>query len=229
MKRGLGIAGGEAAWLTFGLVVLVLGWDAAGLDLPFARLAGSGDGFPWRDHWLLSAVLHEGGRRLSWLLALGLCLAVWWPIGPFQRLPQSRRLQLATTTLLAALAVSLLKVGSHTSCPWELSDFGGLAHYASHWTLRPDGGTGRCFPAGHAASGFSFMGGYFAFRPVDARIARRWLAAAVSGGLVLGLAQQWRGAHFMSHTLWTAAICWCVALAVDAGWPRTWTAEGNLK
>jgi membrane-associated PAP2 superfamily phosphatase len=226
MNRRLGIAGTEAAWLTLGLVLVVLGWDAAGMDLPFARLAGSMKGFPWRENWLLSTVLHEGARRLSWLLALGLCLGVWWPVGILQQLPQRRRLQLATTTLVAALAVSLLKVGSHTSCPWELSDFGGIAHYASHWTLRPDGGTGRCFPAGHAASGFSFLGGYFAFRPIDRRIARRWLVAAVAGGLVLGLAQQWRGAHFMSHTLWTAAICWCVALAIDAGWPRTWNVEG---
>jgi membrane-associated PAP2 superfamily phosphatase len=226
MKRGLGIAGAEVAWMTVGFVGLVLAWDVGGLDLPFARLAGSAEGFPWRDHWLLSDLLHDGGRRLSWLLALGLCLAVWWPVGLLERLPRHRRLYLATSALLAALAVSLLKVRSHTSCPWELSDFGGLAHYASHWTLRPDGGAGHCFPAGHAASGFSFVGGFFAFRTVDPRAARSWLAAAFSGGLVLGLAQQWRGAHFMSHTLWTAAICWCVALGLDATWPRSWAAEG---
>jgi membrane-associated PAP2 superfamily phosphatase len=226
MKRVLGIAGTEVAWLSWGLVGLVLAWDAAGLDLPFARLAGTAGGFPWRDHWLLSAILHDGGRRLSWLLALGLCLAVWWPLGPLERLPQRRRLQLATTTLLAALAVSLLKVGSHTSCPWELSDFGGVAHYASHWTLRPDGGAGHCFPAGHAASGFSFLGGYFAFRTIDPGLARRWLAAAFSAGLVLGLAQQWRGAHFMSHTLWTAGICWFIGLAFDVSWPGAWKAQG---
>jgi membrane-associated PAP2 superfamily phosphatase len=183
-------------------------------------------GFPWRDNWLLTTVLHDGGRRLSWLLALGLCLAVWWPVGPLARVPQRARLQLAATTLLAGLAVSLLKLGSATSCPWELSEFGGLAQYASHWTLNPDGGSGRCFPAGHAASGFSFLGGYFAFRPTDSRMGRIWLATAVGAGLLLGLAQQWRGAHFMSHTLWTAAICWSIALAVDAAWPRAWAAEG---
>jgi membrane-associated PAP2 superfamily phosphatase len=225
MNRGTGIAS-EVGWLTFGLLVLVLGWDAAGLDLPFARLAGSADGFPWREHWLLTEILHDGGRRLSWLLALGLSLAVWWPLGALERLPQGRRMQLAATALAAALAVSVLKLGSHTSCPWELSDFGGLAHYASHWTLRPDGGTGRCFPAGHAASGFCFVGGYFAFRRTDPRVARRWLAAACAGGFVLGLAQQWRGAHFMSHTLWTAAICWCTALLIDACWRRALSAEG---
>lgn len=225
MKRAWGSAGNEAAWLTLALAALVVCWDVSGLDLPLARLAGSAAGFSWRDHWLLSGVLHEGARRVSWLLAVGLCLAAWWPPRAYARVPRSRRLQLATTTLVSALAVSLLKLGSQTSCPWDLSDFGGVAHYASHWTSRLDGGAGRCFPAGHAASGFSFLGGYFAIRPVDERVARLWLAAALAGGLVLGLAQQWRGAHFMSHTLWTAAICWLVALAIDAAWTRTENAE----
>jgi len=37
---------------------------------------------------------------------------------------------------------------------------------------------------------------------------------------VLGLAQQWRGAHYMSHTLWTAWVCWVTGLAVDAAFHR---------
>ncbi len=215
-----------AAWVTLSLFALALAWDASGLDLPLARLAGSAGGFPWRDHWLLAGVLHEGGRALAWLLALGLCLAVWWPMGPMKRTGEVERLQLAVSMLLGALAVSLLKAGSGTSCPWELSEFGGLVPYASHWSLRPDGGSGHCFPAGHASSGFSFVGGYFAFRRSAPRLARLWFAVAAGAGLLLGLAQQWRGAHFMSPTLWSAALCWSVAHAVHAAWPRAWSANG---
>ena len=218
---------GETGWLTIGIVGVALAWDAGGLDLAVAHLAGSSQGFPLRESWLLESLLHEGGRRLAWVLELGLCLAVWWPVGPLARLRTSGRLQLAVTTLVAALAVSVLKQGSQTSCPWELTDFGGLAHYASHWSLRPDGGAGHCFPAGHASSGFSFIAGYFAFRNTDRNLARRWLAAALIAGLVLGLAQQWRGAHFMSHTLWSAAVCWAVAWAVNAIWPRARIVEGT--
>jgi membrane-associated PAP2 superfamily phosphatase len=214
-----------AAWITAALLLVAVAWDASGLDLPLARLAGSAAGFPWREHWLFASVLHEGARRLAWLLALALCLSVWWPVGPLLRIGQARRLQLALSTLLGALAVSLLKAGSHASCPWELADFGGIAHYASHWSLRPDGGPGHCFPAGHAASGFSFVGGYFAFQDSDRRLAMRWLAASLAAGMVLGLAQQWRGAHFMSHTLWSAAVCWAIACMVRAAWPRNWAPE----
>jgi membrane-associated PAP2 superfamily phosphatase len=226
MDRGQGKPQAEAWHITLALLLVVLGWDALRLDLPLAHLAGSASGFPWRDHWVFASLMHEGGRRLAWLLEVVLCLAVWWPLGPLTRLPQRQRLQLALTTLLGALAVSTLKFGSHTSCPWDLSEFGGFAHYTSHWSLRPDGGAGQCFPAGHAASGFGFLGGYFVFRATQPRLARTWLAGSLGMGMVLGLAQQWRGAHFMSHTLWSAAVCWCVAWAVDVLMPRAWTPEG---
>lgn len=208
----------RTAWLTFATLTIALAWDAAGLDLPFARLAAPAAGFPWRDHWLLAGVLHEGGRRLAWGLALVLWLAVWWPLGPLARLPRGERLRLALSALLAALAVALLKASSSTSCPWDLAEFGGVARYAPHWSKVVDGGPGRCFPAGHASSGFSFVGGYFAFLGVDGGLARAWLALALAAGLLLGLGQQWRGAHFMSHTLWTAVVCCLVAWAVHRPW-----------
>jgi membrane-associated PAP2 superfamily phosphatase len=221
--------GYEALWITLALLALVLAWDTSGFDLPLARLAGSEHGFPWRDQWLLTGVLHDGARRLAWLVALVLCLAVWWPVGAFERLTTSQRLQLAVTVLLAPLAVSLLKSGSQTSCPWDLSTFGGFAAYTSHWSLQPDGGGGHCFPAGHASSGFALMGGYFAVRATSLPAARRWLAAGAGSGMVLGLGQQWRGAHFMSHTLWSALVCWCVAWAIDAAWPRASAVLGAVE
>jgi membrane-associated PAP2 superfamily phosphatase len=209
----------QPARLTLACLAAALAWDAAGFDLPLARLAGSAAGFPARHSWWLAEVLHEGGRRLSWLLALAICLAPWWPVGPLRRLPRGRRVQLAVSTLVAASAVALLKAGSSTSCPWDLAEFGGAASYVSHWDAVPDGGSGRCFPAGHASSGFSFVGGYFAFRRSDSLVAQAWLIAAVAAGLLLGLAQQWRGAHFASHTLWSGVVCWCCAYAIDLAWP----------
>lgn len=195
--------------------VALLAWDAGGLDLPLATLAGTAHGFPLREQWALTRLLHDGARWVSWLLVFGLCAAVWWPVGALARLPVQLRLQLAASTLLAAFAVSALKGFSVTSCPWDLQAFGGVARYVSHWSGLVDGGAGHCFPAGHAAAGFAYVSGYFAFRRHDAVLARRWLLAALAAGFLLGLAQQLRGAHFMSHTLWTAWICWTVCWALD--------------
>jgi membrane-associated PAP2 superfamily phosphatase len=206
--------------LTLAGFAALLAWDASGLDRSLASWAGTAHGFALRENFLLSVVLHDWGRRLSWLAALLLCLMVAWPAGPLRKLDTATRLRLAAATLLAALAVSLLKGLSPASCPWDLRDYGGLARYASHWSLQPDGGAGHCFPAGHASSGFAFVSGYFAFHQVDRAVARAWLAAALAAGLLFGVSQQLRGAHFMSHTLWTAWICWVVAWRVQGLRPR---------
>ena len=69
-----------------------------------------------------------------------------------------------------------------------------------------------CFPAGHASAGYAWMALYFFF--LATRPQWRWLGLAVGIvlGLLFGVVQQLRGAHFLSHDLWTAVICWSCAL-----------------
>ena len=199
-----------------------LAWEAAGGDAWLAGLAGNASGFAWRGHWLPDTVLHGGGRLLAWAMALALCLGVWWPQGPLCRLDLPRRLQLAGGVLLSVAVVALLKSTNPAACPWNLAAYGGVATPVSHWLwwAAPAGGRGACFPAGHASAGFAFIGGYFVFRPLAPVLARRWLVAALVAGLVLGVSQQWRGAHFMSHTLWSGWLCWCLAWGLDAACRR---------
>ncbi len=201
-----------AAWAALSLVGLLI-WDTSGLDLLLAQRIGGPAGFALRDNWLLSQVLHNGTRPVSWALVLALCTGVVWPVGPLARLGFARRVQLPATALLASGVVVALKSLSATSCPWDLADFGGVALHVSHWRgwVAADGGSGHCFPAGHASTGFAFVGGYFALRQQLPHLARVWLAAALAVGFALGAVQQLRGAHFMSHTLWTAWLCWMVA------------------
>ncbi len=203
--------------ITLWLLVALLLWDVSGLDLTMARWFGDAQGFALSEHWLLTKVLHSGVRSASWLLALGLTLCVWWPVGLMRKIGVTDRIQLSVTAIASVLVVSSLKGFSQTSCPWELHDFGGLARYVSHWSwgAHGDGGSGHCFPAGHASSGFAFIGGYFAFRKSHPQLARVWLTLTLLAGLAFGFAQQIRGAHFMSHTLWTGYLCWCVAAAID--------------
>lgn len=211
----------RAAWMSTLVLGLLLAWDASGLDLPLARLSGGPAGFALRESWWLGHLAHDGMRRLSWMLVLLLCLGVWWPVGPLRDLSFGRRLQLACTPLAAAAVVALAKSMNATSCPWDLVEFGGLARHLPHWSAftRSDGGTGHCFPAGHASAGFAFVGGWFVFRPQAPRVARLWLIGSLGSGLLLGLAQQLRGAHFMSHTLWSGLLCWGTAALVDRCWP----------
>ena len=219
MDRGACHAPG--LWWTLGSLGVLLGWDAAGLDVPVARLMAGGATFALRDHWVLTTVFHDGARVLAWAAGVWLLAGLWWPTGMLRRLERGARVQWLASTALSLAVVSALKYASHSSCPWDLAEFGGVADYLSHWSWRgADGGPGRCFPAGHASAGFAFIAGYFVLRPVSAARAAQCLAIVLGAGAALGLAQQLRGAHFMSHTLWTAWLCWVLAASIS------WAAGG---
>jgi membrane-associated PAP2 superfamily phosphatase len=210
----------STALITLAALAALLLWDAGGLDLAVAGLMATPAGFPWRDHWLASTVLHDAARLAAWLGVGWLAVSIARPTGVLRSIGRPVRIWLLAATLGGMLLVSLLKRGSTTSCPWDLQQFGGLAQHVSHWAwARTDGGPGHCFPAGHASAAFAWVAGYFALRPAQPRSARRWLAGALLAGAVLGLAQQVRGAHFTSHTLWTAWLCWTWAWACTAFLP----------
>ena len=203
------------SWTVMVLACVVL-WDMSGLDVPMAHWFGNSHGFALQNDWFMVNIAHEGARKLAWVIVLGLSLMIWWPLGLLQKVPYSRRVQLVVGALLSLIVMALMKRISATSCPWDISDFGGVGHYVSHWAWGvTDGGGGHCFPAGHASAGFAFISGYFALRHNLPRAARIWLAAALIAGFALGLAQQMRGAHFMSHTLWTAWLCWTASWFCD--------------
>lgn len=191
-------------------LLVILAWDASGLDLPLAQWMGSPEGFALKDNFWLSVVLHDWAKKACVALALACVLGIAWPWGPLRQLVRAERIWLVLTMLACTLTISTLKQFSHTSCPWDLSLFGGAADYVSHWQWGlADGGAGRCFPAGHASSAFAFLPLVWVLqaRSQKPRSAAWICAGMVLAGLVLGLVQQWRGAHFMSHTLWSAWLC----------------------
>jgi membrane-associated PAP2 superfamily phosphatase len=204
-------------------------WDASGADLPVMQWLGTAQGFPLRNHWLLERVLHEGWRQAcTALLVLMALWSVWpargeWPAFQGLILPRRERLVLVLLVLLSLLAVNLIKNQSQTSCPWDLRIFGGSAAYVSHWSWgQSDGGSGRCFPGGHASSALGFIALCLPWlspaqtQPTRKRgVGLRWLFVILVAGLVAGGVQTLRGAHYPSHTLWTLVVCGSVSVM---GW-----------
>ena len=209
---------------TLAALLAVLAWDASALDLPLARAFGSARGFALTHDWWLQEVLHTGARQAAWALVLLLAVMVWRPLGPLRALPRADRAGLLAGLLLAALAVQLLKRASATSCPWDLVEFGGTAHYVSHWRWGVADGGGHCFPAGHASTAFSFVAGWFWLRPWAPRAARAWLALTLLAGALFGAVQMARGAHYLSHVLWAGWTCWLVGGLAWFGW-QAWRAQ----
>lgn len=214
-------------WGLYTWVVLMglLAWDFAGLDQPVMHLLADARGFGLRDSVWMETVLHTGARRVATLVYLILLVMVWWPRGIFRCLGRLQRVEIVAGTALGLIVISSLKSISLTSCPWDLQDFGGAARYVSHWQWGvTDGGGGRCFPGGHASSALAFLALSLPWltsgEKAQQKTGRRVLAAVVLAGLLLGLSQTLRGAHYPSHTFWTGFICWVVALCnhMAFGW-----------
>jgi membrane-associated PAP2 superfamily phosphatase len=205
-------------WLWGTLLVLTLVWDASGADLSAMTWLGDPQGFAWRDHWWLSTVMHTGAKQLAVFIYLGVLAMTLWPRGIWRQLPPSQRLEIAMGITLSLVVVTAIKRISLTSCPWDLEAFGGAARYVSHWTWGVlDGGGGSCFPGGHASSAFGFMALSLPWL-TSSQTEHQRLGWAMTGmvllmGLILGLVQTLRGAHYPSHTAWTALFCAATAWA----------------
>jgi membrane-associated PAP2 superfamily phosphatase len=173
----------------------------------------------WRgaDAWLTNEALHSGGR---WLIRSIVFAAAVLYVSTLRGAPSEWRRPAAYFVLAVVLTVGiagLLKTMTNVDCPWDLTVFGGRFPYVSLFGDRPDElRPGRCFPAAHASSGYALMALYFVFRDRNPRLARCGLGAGVLVGLAFGLAQQSRGAHFVSHDLWSAMLAWFIALTLYA-------------
>lgn len=171
----------------------------------------------WKNTWLAAHLLHDGSKRLSALLWS--CALAGWLLAAFAKPHwQAWRWPLAyllLAVLFSTSAVALMKVHTNMDCPWDLLRYGGTRAY--HGLFAHYGGPkGRCFPAGNASAGYAWLALYFFFLAAQPRLRWLGLGIGVAFGLVLGINQQFRGAHFLAHDVWTAAICWLISLGLYA-------------
>ena len=203
-------------WLA-ACVAVALAWELSGLDLLLTRQFGDAQGFPWRHAWLTEHILHDGSRRLAMLLAL---VWLWDCFRPFAPGPsRAGRAQALGVAVFCWAIVPLIKRSSTTSCPWDLTEFGGTAAALSHWQWGlADGGPGHCFPSGHATTAFGFLALVALWRPYRPETARWMMLAVALAGLILGFTQLARGAHHLSHSLWSGCLCLAV-VTLASRWP----------
>lgn len=199
------------------------------LLLSTVLMAGNGDqwladqlfrleGGQWalKDAWLTSHVIHRGGKKLSVLASIITLAALLRACFSTQR----RNIRRPLLYLLLAVAlstglVSLLKLTTHMDCPWDLSRYGGLRPFVGLFDPRPaDMASAACFPGGHSSAGYAWVALYFF--ALLLKPAWRWPALIVPLllGATFGLGQQLRGAHFLSHDLWSLGISWLVAVSL---------------
>lgn len=187
-----------------------------------------GQRWAFKHAFVTESLIHWGGKYASWALWLfvfGACL--WQRYRADARTWSRPLLGLLASTLAAVSLVALVKQFSGMDCPWDLTRYGGERGFIGLFDIRPaDMPKASCFPAAHSSTGFLWVALYFYF--LATRPACRWagLGLGLGAGMVFGLSQQLRGAHFLSHDLWSLAICWFVALAVHLAMNRVPATDG---
>jgi membrane-associated PAP2 superfamily phosphatase len=202
-------------------VVLALVFATTPLDVAIARAAffdAARAQWIGAHSWTINELLHTGGRWAVRVL-LAIVLSFWiatWADRDWRALRRPAAFFLISA-LLSIGVVGLLKTLTNVDCPWDLAPFGGRFPYIELFGDRPDAlRPGHCFPAAHASSGYALLALYFTCRERHAGLAKLGLALGSMAGLAFGLAQQARGAHFVSHDLWSAFLVWTVTLSVYA-------------
>ncbi|MFU9047849.1 phosphatase PAP2 family protein [Acinetobacter tibetensis] len=194
--------------ILLGCFILLQFWFPIGgqLDLmliqPWTGLHGQ---FPWRYDWFLEKLNHKYVKNLLILCDVSF-LALWLASFKIERL-HAQRWQYAYLfwiLILSTSVVGILKSQSGHACPWNMTQ---ATTTGFLWNFNLS--HGHCFPGGHAATGFALMTGFFAFRKTTPKRAYFYLVAGLILGFAMGWAQMMRGAHFLSHNLWTAWVVWC--------------------
>ncbi|WP_315133689.1 phosphatase PAP2 family protein [Achromobacter marplatensis] len=199
------------------LVLACLAWwaNASGMDLRIARALFDPalDDFPLHVNRWLDLV----GHRMVLALPIGVALAAVGVVAASFRIPAWRpwrgpALALAATCLMGQLVVNQLKHYTTLPRPYDLETLGGYTPYPLHWWTWVRERSGGAMPSGHAGAGYSMLTLYFAGWALD-RPAWRWwgLAVGVAAGAGFSVVRILQGAHFLSQTLWSAALLWFLA------------------
>ena len=214
-------------WLTHAalpavlLLLLTILLETSQFDVQLANLFFDFENQRWPagESWWANQLLHETGRDFITLLIIFSLLG--YIVSWFSRYLHPWRRACGFAFLSIILTTSLVFLGkkySNVDCPWDLAIYNGSRPYIHIFSDKPDDiAQGRCFPGGHSSGAFSLLFLYFLFRDKKRRLAVIGFAFALLLGSLYSYGQWVRGAHFISHDLWSAFIAWFVALGLYKG------------
>ncbi|MFZ9905167.1 MAG: phosphatase PAP2 family protein [Steroidobacteraceae bacterium] len=225
MKRGYDQNLGVHVWIV-GLVAAVLFLLALfDGDLLIARqlfFDTAAQEWVGRHDWWANELLHTGGRNLMRLV--GVLAILTWALSFKSPRLAAHRAELgyfAACMVVVPLTVGLLKQVTNVDCPWDLQGFGGNRPVIHWFEFRPEGlPRGACFPGAHSSSAFALFGLFFVWRQSRPALATIALMVTLLIGAAFSIAQQSRGAHFLSHDLVSAWLAWLICLGLYQLWVR---------
>lgn len=162
--------------------------------------------FLLRDNWYLAELNHHYVKDLI-ILVYVIFFIIWLASFKVKKLRALRWSYgyFFGMVILSTSIIGLLKSQSAHACPWNITI---PTPQGFFWDFSAT--KGHCFPGGHASTGFALMAGYAVFRLSNKKRAYFFLVSGCILGFAMGWAQMMRGAHFLSHNLWTAWVIWLV-------------------
>ncbi|RLB80131.1 MAG: PAP2 family protein [Deltaproteobacteria bacterium] len=171
--------------------------------------------WPYKSLFITNEILHTGGSDLIVLLAAFNAIAIIMSFFVKSIRPYRKHLLfvlIASATGL--LIVNILKNTTHIYTPWSLKIFGGDKLYIRVFDTVPfESSVGHAFPGGHSSGGFAVISVYFALFAKNNKYQYYGLVIPLILGICFSITQEIRGAHFLSHDLFSFAICWGSSLA----------------
>lgn len=189
-------------------LVMIYSHDS-GLDTMLAgHFFNPADKWMYRDSFVLEKILHKGGVIFSIVILVAI-LGRWIYLFKFHGDKKQRDYVgfVFLASVLTIIVVFFLKRWSTFPCPWNSLAFGGDVGHQPIWkafALELPGG--KCFPAGHSSGGFCFLSMYFGYTFIYGKRNFKTLIPGLLIGVIFGLTQQMRGAHYLSHDLTTILI-----------------------
>lgn len=194
----------QSTLLLFSLLILMVVFPIGGsIDMKLIApwMTSSGQ-FYLTENWYLAKLSHSYAKTLI-ITFYSVIFLAWLGSFKFQYL-KAQRFEfgfLFFVSMLCTISIGILKAHSPHACPWNMTlptNSGFIWDFSSK--------EGHCFPGGHASSGFALITGYFTYKFSHSKIAYFYLSIGIILGFAMGWTQMMRGAHFLSHNLWTLWI-----------------------
>ena len=200
------------------LLILILSlFEISNLDVYFQNL------FFKDGHWLINAdknkiikaIFYDGIKRFTIIIGIIIFISLILSFKVKKLKPYKNRLILSFTSfILIPIIVAGLKQFTNTYCPYQLNIYDGEYPYVKLLEKYPKDfiqeEEGRCFPAGHSTSGFALISLLFLFKKNKKHI----LTIATLLGIIAGTYQTLRGAHFLSHTLFSLISSYIILFTI---------------
>ena len=169
------------------------------LSAPWVSNTGE---FYLKNNWFLDTLGHQYFKYL-FIFFYTILFFLWLCSFKFEQL-KSKCFEYGyffIVSMICLIAISILKAHSSHSCPWSMTV---PTNHGFYWNFFAN--EGHCFPGGHASVGFSLITGFFIYQLNRPKLAYFYLSLGLIMGFSMGWIQIMRGAHFLSHNLWTLWI-----------------------